>query len=269
MKRIIILTVVFSLLITVGISANEPSIRDNNQTYFYLLEKNGFDVSSINYSKASGRKITEILNILFNENMNYNIDRKTRVTGNELFDILESDLGLSLKRIENRDKIKNEYLTFPIFFELIDYYFSEVLKECNLTKEIGTLSYNNGNYLLTYGKGKIKEYDIVSFSDMVDKMCDIEFVKDGDEIIELIPPCENLDISAIYDKKEIEGQLFLIYDNSIIISKNGALEKYFITDLFEILRRTDKEIYDKEIVLITGAYKKHSNLTAVAVERMN
>jgi len=269
MKKILLFILISAMIFSCGVNGQENLLKEQNKTYFYLLEKGGYNVETIDNRYISEKELKEIVNILFKREDSYHIENYENVTGGKLFEIINEKLGLPTEIIENRDKLSNQVLTFPTFFDIMDYYFSEILALNNLTREMGTMAENNGGYFLTYGQGKTKCYDSLPSGKVIVEMCEIELVADNDEIIELIFPLKDIDISMLYNKKEVCGSLFLMYDKSIVISANGELKRYITTDSFEILMRTNKDVADIEIVLFTGVYKKNTNLTTIAVERMN
>lgn len=269
MKKILLFVLIFIMLFSSGVISEENSLREQNETYFYLLEKKGFDTKIISNRYISEKNMLAIMNILFNEVEISDGEKGGNARGEQLFELLEKKLKLDTGFIENKDRLNSQILTFPVFFDIMDYYFSEILSANSLTKEMGTLAENNGSRFLTYGQGKTKIYDLSAFPEMSEKMCEIELVTDNDKIVELIFPLAKVDTSMVYNKKEVSGKLFLMYDKSIVISLDGELKKYITTDSFEILRRTDGELAEKEIVLFTGVYKKNTNLITIAIERMN
>ena len=272
MKKVVIFTLLFLMLVSINPSGEEISFENDNETYYHLLKKADYDLSLIDNRYITGQKLIDIVNIIFDEDIEYEFDHFGNIKGKELIEILEST-GLNGDIIGER-KIKEErVLTFPYVFEIFDWYFDEILKINSLTKEIGVIAPNNDKLLLSYQEGRVKEFERDVYPELTSGRKFVEIVTYGEEIIEIIPPVKNVSLMKMYNKKEIKGKMFLMYDGCITIDLKGNLLTYLLTDNFTLMRRTYGNIEDKEIAVITGQYKKNSYLTAIAVEvsaeRMN
>ncbi len=296
MKKIILFTLIFLILLSLNPSGEELYCREtqqgspknsnfqfdsfsrgsyyenDNETYYYLLKKANYDVSLIDNRYITGQKLIDMVNIIFDESVEYEFDHFGNVKGKELIDILEG-IGLSGDIIEERKLKEERILTFPYVFEIFDWYFDEILERNSLNKEIGVVAFNGDNLLVSYQEGKIKELEREVYPELTSGRKFVEIVTDGEDVIEIIPPAKNVPLMKMYNKKEVLGKLFLMYDGCITIDLKGNLLTYLLTDRFTLLRRSEGAIEDKEIAVITGQYKKNSYLTAIAIEvateRMN
>ena len=268
MKKILLIIIVVISLLNVNVYGYDTSYESQNGTYYYLLNQGGFNVDLINNRYVNGRRFSQILNILFKADCLYDVSSMGNITGKDVLNALRDKLSLSVTLIEDRHEHYTRAITFPTMFEMLDNYFCDILAANNLSAEPGTIVKNNDTYFLTYGNGKTKE--LSSFAGFyVDEKRAVNVISKDDEIIEIIPVDTNILPSQLNDKRELKGTLFLNYYGNIILNCGDEYNKFFTTDSFTILRRTDKEITDREIVLLTGNYRKNINIAYIAVERMD
>ena len=202
------------------------------------------------------------------KNEAYDFDRYGIISGKNLLSELEDKIGLSTEIINDVEDMNNKVITYPMLFDILDYYFFDIVKLNLLEAESGVLSRNGGKWFITYGTGKVFESDNPPTFEVRGESCEVNVILSNGEIIEIIPSYIPVGIREIYNKAEISGKLFVEYDNVIIINSDGMLKKFITTDKFEILRRTNRDATEIEIVIIKGTYKKYMNVTAVAVERI-
>lgn len=258
MKRIFIVLAVFIVLVSVNVSAE-------NDTYMHILSNNGYDITSVHNRYITKDEFTGVINILFNTDKDYDVGVNGHVTGLEFFKVFEQELKLDTFMIVGKEAYYNRALTFTAFFELIDFYFSEIVTNYKLEIAQGILSVSSSEYLLTYGDGNVAEFNEFLFFKAIDQMYDVTVISDNGKIVEVIPIEKDIPLSWLNNKQEIKGKIFLLYEDNIILETEKGLEKFSIINNFRILKTRGTD----EVVLFTGNYKKNLCLAGIAVERMN
>ena len=264
MKKIITFFIAVMLTFTnVGVRA-ENSVMAGNETYRYLLTKSKYNLKLIDNRYVTYDKLTAILDILFNKKIQYTSKDVGNVSGNALFDILENDLELSKRFIDGKDKYMGKVLVFDTFFEIMDYYFYDIIKANNLKTAYGTISKNGYDYLLTYGEGKTEYY--TSYPEFDGEKKDVTVVYGDEGVIEIIPLMRDVKINMLCDKKEVTGDLFFDEEYVITLKTDKELVRYYKGSDFEILRKTNNPLTDEKITLFYGTYKK-SKIAVLGLER--
>ena len=154
MKKFI--TVVLALIFTfsnISVIAQDK-LKEENHTYYYLLTKNNYNLKFIDNRYVTYDKLTLMLDILFNKKIEYSDKSIGNVKGKDLFNILHNDVKLKDRYINEREEKEGRVLTFASLFEILDYYFYDIVRANNLEISYGTVADNGYDYILTFGKGK-------------------------------------------------------------------------------------------------------------------
>ena len=206
MKKFI--TVVLALIFTfsnISVIAQDK-LKEENHTYYYLLTKNNYNLKFIDNRYVTYDKLTLMLDILFNKKIEYSDKSIGNVKGKDLFNILHNDVKLKDRYINEREEKEGRVLTFASLFEILDYYFYDIVRANNLEISYGTVADNGYDYILTFGEGKT-EY-LTSFTDFQDEYLDVTVVTDGEKTVEIIPVNRDKDKYVIQQRRNNSKSVF-------------------------------------------------------------
>lgn len=265
MKKFI--TVVLALIFTfsnISVIAQDK-LKEENKTYYYLLTKNNYNLKFIDNRYVTYDKLTLMLDILFNKKIEYSDKSIGNVKGKDLFNILHNDLKLKERYIDEKEVKEGRVLTFASLFEILDYYFYDIVNANNLKTLYGTVSDNGYDHILTYGEGNTKY--LTDFPELSQEYLDVMVVEDEGNIVEIIPVNRDIKINMLYEKEEITANLFFDSETTLILKEDEKLVKLYKSENFEILRKTDEDITDKKITVFYGNYKKNK-IAVLGLERV-
>lgn len=253
MKKIAFLfALLFFVLLGTGVYAN---------TYEEILKENGYTNIHNNYIDKA--QLKEVLGIIFKADITFNAEGAGHSTGRDFFAMVEDELGIKKFKSAKKEAYLSRALTFAGLFELLDFYFEDISELYAMESYYGKLSKSESGYTLTYGEGVVCKFSEFSYFNAKEKLYDVNVIIRDNKIIDVCLVDYNAPLSAMYNKKELAGRIYLLYDKGIIIESDGELYEYPIASSFKVFGKGEGE----DVVLILGSYKKNKNMAAIAIGR--
>lgn len=245
MKKVILLLVLFVFFC---------SDTAFSKTYSCIPYLNGNMEFNDNY--VSKQELKTVFDNLFLKETEFIKDETGHATGYDFFALIK-ELGFYEYNVPNSEIYYSRALTPESLYELLEYYFPYIADSFGIKSHFGKLSKSHTGYLVTYAKGITYEFENFDFFKVKDELTDVWVITKDENIIGVFPHIEDISFSSFVNKKEIEGDIYLLYDGGLIIDTGEDLLEFPVTEDFKILNKKGNKV-----VLILGDYK-YTNQTAV------
>lgn len=228
-----------------------------SQGYSYISYLNGNKEFSDNY--VSKTELNETFSNLFLKEIDFLKDEMGNATGYDFFTAIK-EVGLEEYVVKNSEIYYSRALTPDSLYELLEYYFPYIADLTGIKSHFGKLSKSHTGYLVTYDSGETYEFEQFDFFKVKEELTNVWVITKDENIIGIFPHTEDVSFSSYVNKKEIEGDIYLLHDGGIIIDTGKDLLEFPTTKDFKIINKKGNRV-----VLILGDFKYTKQIATLAV----
>ena len=201
-----------------------------------------------------------------------NIYSNSAVRHTVLMDLLRIHCGMDIALIERDYAAETEYVTYEQFFDVLDYFYLDILEKHGMTLKTANAYQLSGRTRLAFDDGELKVLENVSLSDGR-----VTVTYDKDTIV-AVSPLELpylLNLSSVREMWPVRGSLYYYSEQEgiLLLQTQDGIKRYEISGnplCFAkngtIQKKINETMLDKTVTLYLTNYKKVPNVVVMLID---